>query len=116
MLFFLGSRRDVNHLYSAMDIFLFPSLYEGLGFVAIEAQANGLKCYISNAVPKRAKVLDSCQIIELNLGSECWVEEIIKSDNRRVIDGADIVSKGGFDIGTERLKLENIYEKLASGV
>ena len=112
---FLGSRMDVNLLYSAMDIFLFPSLYEGLGFVAIEAQANGLKCFLSNAVPKRAKVLDSCQIIDLCLGSDYWVEEIINSDIRREINGVEIVSKSGFDIDTERVKLEGIYKELASG-
>ena len=53
---FLGQRDDVNELYNAMDLFLFPSLYEGLGMVLIEAQANGLPCIASTEVPKNARV------------------------------------------------------------
>ena len=53
---FAGQRNDVNKCYSAMDVFLFPSLYEGLGMVAIEAQVNGLKCVASKHVPKDADV------------------------------------------------------------
>lgn len=51
---FLGSRRDVNELYSAADMFVFPSLHEGLGIVVIEAQASGLPCVVSDAVPPEA--------------------------------------------------------------
>jgi glycosyltransferase involved in cell wall biosynthesis len=51
---FLGSRKDVNELYSAADLFVFPSAYEGLGIVVIEAQASGLPCIVSAAVPEEA--------------------------------------------------------------
>lgn len=50
----LGSRKDVNELYSAADIFVFPSLHEGLGIVVIEAQASGLPCIVSDAIPIEA--------------------------------------------------------------
>lgn len=50
----LGSRNDVNELYSAADIFIFPSLHEGLGIVVIEAQASGLPCVVSDAIPMEA--------------------------------------------------------------
>ena len=49
--FFLGNRGDVNRILQAMDVFLFPSLYEGLGIAALEAQAAGLPCIISDSVP-----------------------------------------------------------------
>ena len=51
---FLGARRDVAELYSAADMFVFPSLHEGLGIVVIEAQASGLPCIVSDAVPQDA--------------------------------------------------------------
>lgn len=51
---FLGARKDVNELYSAADLFVFPSLHEGLGIVVIEAQASGLPCIVSDAVPPEA--------------------------------------------------------------
>lgn len=51
---FLGNRTDVEKLYSAADMFVFPSLHEGLGIVVIEAQASGLPCIVSEAVPEEA--------------------------------------------------------------
>lgn len=51
---FLGARKDVNKLYSAADMFVFPSLHEGLGIVVIEAQASGLPCIVSDAIPPEA--------------------------------------------------------------
>lgn len=51
---FLGNRADVEKLYSAADMFVFPSLHEGLGIVVIEAQASGLPCIVSEAVPAEA--------------------------------------------------------------
>ncbi|MDD3415808.1 MAG: glycosyltransferase [Lachnospiraceae bacterium] len=51
---FLNNRNDVNELLSAGDMFVFPSLHEGLGIVVIEAQASGLPCVVSNAVPEEA--------------------------------------------------------------
>ena len=54
--FFLGQRDDTNKLYSVFDVFCLPSLYEGLGLVAIEAQANGLLCILSDCVPEEVRV------------------------------------------------------------
>ena len=53
---FLGARGDVDRLYQAMDIFLFPTLFEGLGIVAVEAQTSGLPVVCSDTVPLEAKV------------------------------------------------------------
>lgn len=53
---FLGNRVDVDELYSAADLFILPSLHEGLGIVVVEAQANGLKCLVSEAIPDEADI------------------------------------------------------------
>ena len=53
---FLGLRKDVPQILCASDVFLFPSLYEGLGIVAVEAQANGLQCIASMGVPAAADI------------------------------------------------------------
>lgn len=47
----VGSKTNTEDYYQAMDIFVFPSLWEGLGIVAIEAQANGLPCILSENIP-----------------------------------------------------------------
>ena len=56
---FWGARSDIAQLLQAMDVFLFPSLYEGLRIALIEAQAAGLPCLASDRVPKEAKAIDS---------------------------------------------------------
>lgn len=52
---FLGNRKDMNRIYQAMDIFVFPSLFEGLGIVAIEAQAAGVPIVCSEGLPPDRK-------------------------------------------------------------
>lgn len=76
---FLGVRDDVNKLMQAMDIFVLPSIYEGLPVVGIEAQASGLKCLFSNKITDEVIVTDKCKSIELN--KEMWVSELLEYDN-----------------------------------
>ena len=64
---FLGQREDTNKLYSVMDIFCLPSLYEGLGMVLIEAQMNGLPCVASNEVPKEAKITENISFLPFDV-------------------------------------------------
>ena len=63
---FLGQRSDANELYQAFDMFLLPSLYEGLPVVGVEAQAAGLLCVLSDDMTKETKVLDSTVFMSLN--------------------------------------------------
>jgi len=74
---FLGLRNDVPKIMSASSVMIFPSLMEGLGMVAVEAQANGLKCLISNAVPKEAIVCQELvQVKRLEDGPDDWSKEV----------------------------------------
>lgn len=79
---FEGFKDDVSGYLNAMDYFVFPSLYEGLGIVLIEAQANGLKCFTSkDVVPLDAKVTPQLQYIKLEDSSFKW-SSIILSNNK----------------------------------
>ncbi|MGO9262256.1 MAG: glycosyltransferase [Bryobacteraceae bacterium] len=74
---FLGSRADVPRLLSAMDAFLFPSLWEGLGLAVIEAQAAGLPCLISDCVPAEADVApELVDRLPLAAGAPAWAEAL----------------------------------------
>lgn len=110
---FLGQRKDINELYQAMDLFLFPSLYEGLGMVLIEAQMSGLYCLASDIVPINAKVSNNIEFISLKTNERKWAEHIRNIDNslNRKMDKKKI-SCMGFDIKNEALKLENKYLNL----
>ena len=75
---FAGSRSDIPELMQAMDLFLFPSLWEGLGIVAIEAQAAGIPTIVSDPVPDAAMITNLAQKIKLSKGAPCWAKEILK--------------------------------------
>lgn len=110
---FLGQRSDINELYQAMDLFLFPSLYEGLGMVVVEAQASGLPCIVSTEIPEIAKVTQ--KIVFINLGSqiENWIKtifEYLNNINRKNINFTAGIEK--YDIRKEAIKLEKKYINL----
>lgn len=73
---FLGDRTDVCDLYSMMDVFLLPSKYEGLGIVYMEAQANGLMCFASDAVPKDTRLTNRIKYVGLDRSPDYWAKVI----------------------------------------
>lgn len=107
----LGNRQDVNILYSAMDAFVLPSLYEGLPLVGVEAQAAGLNCFFSNTVTDEVKITDRAHFIQLDAGAQVWAEKIAESkkDNRKREGYADIVAHSGYDIYDLADKLSKFY-------
>lgn len=73
---FLGNRDDVEKLLCAMDIFVFPSTNEGLGIVAIEAQASGLPCFVSDILPDEVKVTQLLEYVPLEKCADTWASRI----------------------------------------
>lgn len=73
----VGSKDNTEDYYQAMDVFVFPSLWEGLGIAILEAQANGLKCLVSNNIPKEAICTSETEVIPLQLLDE-WTRELKK--------------------------------------
>ncbi len=108
---FAGLRSDVNELLQAMDVFLFPSIYEGLPVSIVEAQAAGLPCFISDKVPIECKKTDLVQQFSLETSAKEWADSILKVDitNRR--DTSDEIKQAGFDIVENAKWLENYYIK-----
>ncbi len=74
---FLGVRDDVNKILSAFNLFLFPSLYEGMPNTVIEAQANGVPCLISNTITEEVKICDNLSMIDLAENDEFWAERCL---------------------------------------
>lgn len=73
----VGSKTNTEDYYQAMDVFVFPSLWEGLGIVAIEAQANGLTCLVSENVPKEAILTENTKALSLQ-SKDAWIDELKK--------------------------------------
>ena len=109
---FLGQRDDVNELYNVMDLFLFPSLYEGLGMVLIEAQANGLPCIASTEVPRIVKISKDVSFLELRSSINIWCDEIIKMIGKKNLVDINILIEKDYDIKSESIKLIKKYKEL----
>lgn len=108
---FLGVRDDVNKLYDAMDVFVFPSLFEGLGIVAIEAQVSRLMTVCSDVVPKEANVTEYYKAIPLQESPERWAEEICEyADGYEKKDVTDKIRNAGYDIKKSALMLQQFYQ------
>ncbi len=109
---FLGQRNDANRLYQAMDVFVLPSLYEGLPVVGVEAQAAGLLCIFSDDMTKETKVLETTTFLSLNEGEKKWADTICNATKQfeRKNTLSEMTQKG-FDIQKEAKKLEGIYIK-----
>ena len=106
---FLGQRNDANELYQAFDVFLLPSLYEGLGMVLIEAQISGLPCYASTEVPLAAKVNSNINFLRLDC-PEYWDKLILSNSLKRIkIANKNSFRSNGYDISFEALKLSKMY-------
>jgi len=112
---FLGRRSDVPALMKGvMDVFVFPSLYEGLGLVLLEAQAAGLPCVVSDVVPEEADIVPQL-ITRLSLSTTAanWAESILAQRNSNAYPSSkkslEAVEQSAFNITASVQKLEAIY-------
>lgn len=107
---FLGSRKDVNELYSAADMFIFPSLHEGLGIVVIEAQASGLPCIVSDAIPSEADLdVGLLSTLRLQDSFEKWIEMVVAK--KQSVEARDVqkILKGKYNIKLIAAQMQAFY-------
>lgn len=108
---FLGQVNNSNELYQAMDVFVLPSLYEGLPVVGVEAQAAGLLCILSTSMTKETKVLDNTIFIDLDKDSKYWADTILESLKKfKRCDTTKEITENNFNIDKEASKLVEYYE------
>lgn len=110
---FTGIRSDVPEILNAIDVFLFPSLFEGLGIVAIEAQACGIHCIVADTVPKEAYLTDLIEKISLKSSVNSWSENVLKylsKYERR--NTYDEISRKGYNIEETSKWVEEFYFKI----
>ena len=107
---FLGVRSDVADLMQAMDMFVLPSLYEGLPVTMVEAQAAGLPCIISDKVPPECILTEGLvDVMPLSASPETWAEKILAKRAIPRTDRRAEIAAHGFDISTEAVKLQDFY-------
>jgi len=108
---FLGLRNDVENIMQMMDIFVMPSLWEGLPVSLIEMQASDLPCLVSDAVSKEGKVTENVKFMSLNKSAEEWAKQALEM--KKAMRYSDIceqqIKKQGFDICDIARKLEEDF-------
>lgn len=109
---FAGLRSDVPDLLQAMDVFVFPSHYEGLSVALMEAQAAGLPCLISEKVPIECKKTDLVRQLPLSAGAEQWADAAIAAADTPRRDTYAEIRDAGFDIAENAKWLEQIYKEM----
>lgn len=116
---FLGRRSDVGRLMSAMDLFVLPSVYEGLGIVLVEAQCNGLPCVVSEeAYNGEVEVYpELMSVLPLSDGPEKWAAYISQKARNAAERNVDLktIRNCGYDMKTEIACLEELYLQAEKG-
>lgn len=105
-----SNRRDIPQLDAIMDAFCLPSQYEGFSIVTLEAQAAGLRCFISEGVPQAAMCTDHIWRLRLEEGPEIWAEKMLQTDlpHQNIVNALD-----SFDREKVVGELEKIYFRCA---
>lgn len=107
---FLGRRDDTEKIYSAMDIFVMPSWFEGFSIAIVEAQVNGLKCYTSTNVARESNIIGNVEFLSLEEAPKDWAQKIFEADNGRDEKAMDKIPDK-FKIEETVKSLSKIYEE-----
>ncbi len=109
---FVHNETDIAKYYSAFDVFAFPSIYEGFGLAAVEAEASGLYCVCSNFVPKNALITEYGEFLTIaDEDLDKW-SEVLNKKHPRKPEIAQKVVDAGFDSKTDAMNLYNKYCQL----
>lgn len=109
---FLGVREDVDRIVQSFDVFLLPSLFEGLPVTMVEAQAAGLPCVISDKVPIQCDLTGNVWVVPLEESPEKWADVVLdKANNFEKRDTYQQIADAGFDIKSQAKWLEEFYVK-----
>ena len=111
-----GVREDINKLYSVMDVFFMPSLYEGLPVSAVEAQAAGLPCVYSDNVPRETDITGTGTFLSLDADIDKWTKTLENAFNRgRLTDNPVLLEQRGYSAKANAELLMQHYERLMEG-
>lgn len=111
---FAGIRKDINNMLNCMDVFVFPSIFEGLGMVLLEAQASGIPCVVSDVIQPEVDLgLGLINKLSLNDNIQSWINKILEVQSKKILD-KDLIMKSfddkGYSLDKCISRLKQIYE------
>ena len=107
----LGNKNNMFEIYQMFDAILFPSLFEGLPFVLVEAQAAGIPCLISNTISKEIKFTDLIRFKSLEENEDSWAKALKEMTNIKKYDTSISMKNAGYDIAQNRIDFYNVLEE-----
>lgn len=111
--YFLGVRTDVHRILQAIDILLFPSLFEGMPMVCIEAQGAGARCFVSDTITKAVDISELINFLSLKADADEWAQKILETKGESIRSGkVNEIKKAKFDIRDVTKQLELTYVQL----
>lgn len=105
---FLGARKDVADIINAFDVFVFPSVYEGLAVAMLEAQANGLCVICSDKISDQTVLTSYVKKLPLSDDASTWASHVLNVNSTRN-DAGDALARAGFDIRSAAKNLQEFY-------
>lgn len=113
---FLGVRKDIPQLWNAMDVFVFPSLFEGLPLVALEAQASGIYSVMADTISREVKIADTVTFLPLDCSVKEWEKCILEMGSVKRTEAQNEAIKvqfqcAGYDIETAGKRLIEYYKE-----
>lgn len=110
---FTGVTDNVSELLQAMDVFVFPSLYEGLPVTLVEAQAAGLQCFISDTITSEINISSYINVLSLSSTAKEWANVIVNYEKNLRVNTKNYIEKSGYDISETVNNIYKFYTKLA---
>ena len=106
-----GAVDDVEFYLQAMDVFVFPSLFEGFGIAALEAEAAGLPVIASDVVPRDVKVAEAVCFLSLEENASAWADVILRYRNTKRTDNRENLVEAGYSIQHTAEQMRKLYQE-----
>ena len=115
---FVGNVSNANEWYSAFDLFILPSIWEGLPVVGVEAQTAGLPCIFSDSITREIALSDNVEFISLHEDKNKWVNAVLKKINNIGFRGdtTELITAAHYNIHIEAKRLEDLYLNYYNGI